>query len=1319
MNGNTKQDENEAVKQLRTCLLDGLRKRTEFLELCLRTGKLPTKSESETKLEDVLKSDRWRTTILWALKNFDAGGSFSTLEADDDTWLKFPNRAPEGYDSGSGAQADDLTRIAERAEGLVRRFVRQQIMYILLLQCEKADQSASNKERDALANIKIRAHEWYAAIPAELFAFYDAALLELLVNRRIAGDMGVLAYEASLKTARDFPNECSGVNTGKNEPVGGREDTEKEWKVPARREIEQLLNSAFYSSTDRPNPYWYLLQKPRSIVHAVDELLTKGRGNQREAETNLVAWSVSLFGAAGRRKVPNIDPEGRLPWFYEPDRVRNFLNAARYALTATGTDKEHEKDTRSTERDAWSADVLEQELSIFIDAYVEVPQNTSRPTCHQGTPCPGSTPSKTQQYFNNRLEAERIWWASFSHLDEAALLKGDEPKRLSQWCNRNLRDGWKICKIDTATTGWSKPTVFVYGAGIAGLTAAHELAERNFKVHVFESTPPDPRKVLPWTLDKMRTDLPLVETDLRVGGMARTQWARPHECHPNPAAKEDHRKLVPGEHGYRLFPSFYRHIFDTMKRTPVGEPRPGHRPTAFDQLEPTFRQVFAARKGFIPLSRERPRSLEAFRTEYMRLTQGLGFSRRDLARFFFKLVRYMMTCSARRAKEYEGMSLFTFFGADQKGFYSEPFIESIRAAPQALVAMAAERCDARTQGNVYLQLLLDQVLGGQYTDNILSGPTSDAWLVPWRKHLKENLGVDFHPGELLSIEQMDDKLEVLVLRPEVLVLPPKEELPRANYHVVALDPVAAERVTRWWDAKETSRVPHHGVPRELRGFTSHVTTELPAGLERYEIAVTYMSPLSPQEADDKLRSLLRRVQFAEDDASLAQRERSAFRSVAYSTGHVVEEPEGVPELRIHFWFDRKVGPHEAQILQRVLRRWAPPAEDVRLTSERAQRFPEAVRVRTPRLPEQRYGESPEDRLQTFTGIQYYFDQDFKLVRGHVYFPDTEWGLSAVSQSQFWVGKHFEDFDPKIRGVLSVDIGNCRRRSSFTGKSLLESSPVEIEREVWRQIKDSLRTTRGLAAPVTNLPLPEPRYCHLDSNLAFADRALRANRTPFLINNVGDWENRPRCAPWVPGRSKLGDGARTDGTGLWQAPHGGYRVHEDSVVFCGSYMRTFTRMNTMEAANESARHAVNAILDHMASTRRSDDLARAGITGDYCDIWDIEEHELEDLAFFKRVDEMLFQAGKPHIADILQFDKLADVAHPDPSPGQSLLAALGATLQKDWGADANDLAGSLNGLMEIVRAGKDLAGSLSGTQPNLEKLLSSLGVGKIGLGKQGP
>src|SRR5205814_1936099 len=50
--------------------------------------------------------------------------------------------------------------------------------------------------------------------------------------------------------------------------------------------------------------------------------------------------------------------------------------------------------------------------------------------------------------------------------------------------------------------------------------------------------------------------------------------------------------LLPGEHGFRFFPSFYRHVFDTMQRIPItGETRQdfeiGGGATVFDNLIPT------------------------------------------------------------------------------------------------------------------------------------------------------------------------------------------------------------------------------------------------------------------------------------------------------------------------------------------------------------------------------------------------------------------------------------------------------------------------------------------------------------------------------------------------------------------------------------------------------------------------------------------------------------------------------------------------------------------------------------------------------------
>ncbi|MGY2062559.1 FAD-dependent oxidoreductase, partial [Nocardia gipuzkoensis] len=97
--------------------------------------------------------------------------------------------------------------------------------------------------------------------------------------------------------------------------------------------------------------------------------------------------------------------------------------------------------------------------------------------------------------------------------------------------------------------------VAIFGGGVAGLTAAHELAERGFDVTVYE------RRAL--------------------GGKARSI--------PVPGSGRDGRPDLPGEHGFRFFPGFYKHLPDTMRRIPFQ----GNANGVWDNLVPAVEARFS------------------------------------------------------------------------------------------------------------------------------------------------------------------------------------------------------------------------------------------------------------------------------------------------------------------------------------------------------------------------------------------------------------------------------------------------------------------------------------------------------------------------------------------------------------------------------------------------------------------------------------------------------------------------------------------------------------------------------------------------------
>ncbi|MXV62883.1 FAD-dependent oxidoreductase [Natronorubrum sp. JWXQ-INN-674] len=250
--------------------------------------------------------------------------------------------------------------------------------------------------------------------------------------------------------------------------------------------------------------------------------------------------------------------------------------------------------------------------------------------------------------------------------------------------------------------------VVVLGGGIGGLTAAHELGERGVDVTVFEAND-------------------------RVGGKARSM----------PIA--DGPTALHGEHGFRFFPAFYRHVIDTMERIPDGSG------TVADNLVETEATLIAGIDDPDKIaSTESPDSLRDW-LEALRPAFAEDLPAADV-RFLLERLLYLLTaCEDRRENELDNVSWWEFIDAENR---SQEFRDRLAYATQALVALRPQVGSARTIGTVYLQLLFGQLDPTRPTERILNAPTSEAWFDPWVRYL-ESLGVDIRlntPVERLEFD---------------------------------------------------------------------------------------------------------------------------------------------------------------------------------------------------------------------------------------------------------------------------------------------------------------------------------------------------------------------------------------------------------------------------------------------------------------------------------------------------------------------------------------------------------------------------------------
>ena len=256
-------------------------------------------------------------------------------------------------------------------------------------------------------------------------------------------------------------------------------------------------------------------------------------------------------------------------------------------------------------------------------------------------------------------------------------------------------------------------SVAILGGGVAGLSAAHELAERGFSVRVYERKPV-------W------------------GGKARSI--------PVPGSARDGRSPLPGEHGFRFFPGFYKHVTDTMRRIPYGA---GGR--TFDNLKVATRMLLAREsQAEITWLARFPTTLDDFRAFLVELFTPFGVPPDELSYFISRILIVATSCAERRLSEFENIAWWDFIAAPRMSKAYQAYLG--QGVTRSLVAMRAEESSTRTVGCTQLQLLYGLISPGQVFDRLLSGPTDDVWIDPWIQYLQK-LGVQFYPGNrVVAIE---------------------------------------------------------------------------------------------------------------------------------------------------------------------------------------------------------------------------------------------------------------------------------------------------------------------------------------------------------------------------------------------------------------------------------------------------------------------------------------------------------------------------------------------------------------------------------------
>ncbi|MDE2623756.1 MAG: FAD-dependent oxidoreductase [Betaproteobacteria bacterium] len=223
-------------------------------------------------------------------------------------------------------------------------------------------------------------------------------------------------------------------------------------------------------------------------------------------------------------------------------------------------------------------------------------------------------------------------------------------------------------------------------------------------------------------------------------------------------------------------------------------------------------------------------------------------------------------------------------------------------------------------------------------------------------------------------------------------------------------------------------------------------------------------------------------------------------------------------------------------------------------------------------------------VRWMNGVQFFLYEDVPITRGHLLFADSPWAITGISEAQFWRQEHLANAgDGTVRGVLSFCISDWEEPGRFNGKKARDCTDRELAKEVWEEVKQSVNAGGEELIKDSNLHswFFDPDIVDLENGgvLTISDSE------PLFINEVNSWSRRPDVEIGVP-----------------------------NMLLASDYIRTYTDVACMEAANEAARRAVNALL-RITGSRAAP-----------CQLWQL--HEPVIFAPFRWHDKQRFEQGLP-------------------------------------------------------------------------------------------